>query len=136
MGTQLFANCGCGFQADLNVGGGQLHPEDPFPFYCRKCGLVSVCVGDSESKDRCPTCASPAILPYGEPPVSRRVGSYKVASLYDLSLTPTQHLCPSCKQMTLAFEQGAVRLDRPSSFNQPPAELLGRSSMAFCGAGP
>lgn len=104
MGKIYEASCNCGFNKEFGIGGGRLDFQYncPFPFYCRKCGLVSVNVYRSEFK--CPKCRTRKIVPYGcehQYLYNEFFKSDNVVDFESVKLTDKLHICPSCKKMTL-----------------------------------
>jgi hypothetical protein len=106
------AKCPCGFQRSVSSGGirATFQTLSNFPFYCVKCGLVSVNV--HAEKIACPQCDSSDINQYGLPPISLGKLSekdYPVVQCFRYGAYSTGNLCPACKQMTLVFEPpGAI----------------------------
>jgi hypothetical protein len=104
MGSVYQANCPCGFQQSVTVGGSKSNFETDarFPFYCRKCGLVDVNI--CETRLRCPQCHSRAIKVYGKPPISPPQSSDRELSWEGYSAGRAGHLCPACKRHHLYFD--------------------------------
>lgn len=107
MGMGYSARCKCGHMTDFAVGGGMedFDTNSPFPHYCASCGLVEVNLASPSTQQRCPSCRSAAVLPYGKPPLSRVPGdSANGDDDGRVSLAALDHFCPNCKSMTLNFE--------------------------------
>lgn len=105
MGSSYQANCSCGFNQVVTVGGGRMNymTHSKFPFYCKKCGLVDVNI--SRTRLCCPTCKSSKIKVYGKPPISHNTSQSQRALAWDsYSAGLKDHLCPQCKKYTLFFE--------------------------------
>ena len=105
MGSSYRANCSCGFNEIVIVGGGRMDylTHSKFPFYCKKCGLVDVNI--SQTPLCCPTCKSTKIKVYGKPPISLKTSQSQGALRWDsYSAGITGHLCPQCKKHTLSFK--------------------------------
>jgi len=55
----------------------------------------------------CPICASPAVTPYGEAPVSvKQDCDFAYVQAWDYEACQHGHLCPACGQHDLKFERG------------------------------
>jgi hypothetical protein len=112
MGSIHEASCECGFRADITVGGGMsdFTTNSPFPFYCRRCGLISA--NTANPPIVCPTCSSIDIHQYGKPPISL-VDPKAHAVLQDFAFEAyaNGNLCPACKKMTLVFDVASVMFD-------------------------
>ena len=128
MGSVYRAFCGCGFSAQVTVGGTRQHflEDSSFPFFCQDCGLVGVNIAELDDKTSstvCPCCGARACTQYGVPPVSlydlrrkpwwRRLGSNKMQAPTDQAkiawgrreATLKGHVCPACREMSLEFSR-------------------------------
>ena len=126
MGSVYQAYCGCGFQADVSIGGSRrgFLEHSSFPFFCNDCGLVSVNVAKlprGQTVTECPNCRAAGCTQYGIPPVSlhdlrplpwwrRWLQARKtdpvpphVLQWGEREASEADHLCPNCRQMTLRF---------------------------------
>lgn len=112
MGSIHRASCGCGFETEVTVGGGMrdFREKAPFPFYCERCGLVSI---NAASEPRvCPTCRSAEVHQYRKPPVSEvDPAAYPVVQHFSFKANASGNLCPACKQMTLVFHWASLLFD-------------------------
>jgi len=136
MGSVHNASCPCGYTDEVTIGGGRLnfHEESAFPFYCSDCGLVEVNVAKLSyhcTEATCPGCGKENITRYGIPPVSlhdlrpppakkfwqfwkkKWTRSHRAALQWGpLEATESDHLCPSCNNMTLNFDRrSTIRFD-------------------------
>jgi len=118
MGAVHEATCPCGFSGRVKVGGGMFNfPEYwPFPFYCKRCGLVEVNTAKSTpanpTKPVCPKCGDADINQYGLPPVSEISPSKNPALSTWLGIDScTRNFCPACKKMTLVFHSPSIFFD-------------------------
>jgi len=112
MGTKHTANCECGFEQEVTVGGGRLnfHSFAPFPYYCECCGLV--CVNTKAPKPVCPTCGGSDVQIYGTPPISLPIDDeVPVLMNWPSGVNKEGNLCPACKKMTLIFHHPHALFD-------------------------
>jgi hypothetical protein len=128
MGSVHNAVCGCGFAADVTLGGTrQSFLEDSaLPFLRNGCGLVSVSIAklaDDVYVTSCPQCGAQGCAQYGVPPMSlqdlrpkpwwrRLMGekqlempSSEMISWGNSQAALIGHHCPACGQMTLEFSR-------------------------------
>lgn len=128
MGSVYKANCNCGYTYDVTVGGsrGNFLEESWFPFYCERCGLVSVNVAKlplNQVVTKCPTCQGKGCTQYGVPPVSKydlrdvpwwrrllistKPRTNPPASIQWGSRMASEigHRCPACREMNLRFSR-------------------------------
>jgi hypothetical protein len=105
MGTVFNASCPCGFQRSVTVGAGRsdFQTNSVFPFYCDACGMVEVNI--SNPIPICPQCQSTEATPYGRPPISPDGGNSYFMQLGKHRAGKGEHLCPNCKQNSMAFER-------------------------------
>lgn len=119
MGSVHNASCQCGFETKVVVGGSMATFQDDsrFPYYCGHCGMVeanisklisqgtaSATQSNADDAPACPKCGNKNIFQYGKPPVSMSLAKDRVAiQAWDFKANREGHFCPSCKQMTLAF---------------------------------
>lgn len=127
MGQLTSADCKCGYSSDAVLGRAmkQRPSEATFPHYCPKCGVVNAPV--TSDGLGCTECHSAKLTRYGtksarnkpehstlatEPPSSTsKTWNANVTmprgnsrfKWWDLELTPGDHLCPSCGEMSLRF---------------------------------
>lgn len=106
MGRFYGLRCSCGYHKEVQVGHGMNEFNIcRFPFYCEKCGLVTVNVSKADFK--CPKCRTKKILPYGRKPVSESEDKVDLAQQEDfesITLYGSKHKCPKCKQMSLEVD--------------------------------
>ena len=141
MGMGYSARCKCGYMADFAVGGGMedFETSAPFPNYCASCGLVEVNLASPTAQQRCPSCQSAAVMPYGKPPLSRAPGDSANGDEDDdgVSLAALDHFCPRCKSMILRFEvemlfDKGLRQSRTSWAGDKAYGTLGSSYAPIC----
>ena len=104
MGSSVLANCPCGVEAQIMIGGGMMDHETCclFPCCCEKCNsLVEANIW--VKRLRCPKCRSVKLIPYTDPRLMGEKGSGVVESWDDRTLTDGTYKCPKCEQMTLRF---------------------------------
>jgi hypothetical protein len=127
--------------ADFAVGGGMedFETSAPFPNYCASCGLVEVNLASPTAQQRCPSCQSAAVMPYGKPPLSRAPGDSANGDEDDdgVSLAALDHFCPRCKSMILRFEvemlfDKGLRQSRTSWAGDKAYGTLGSSYAPIC----
>lgn len=125
MGKTVEMKCGCGYAADVTIGGSRRNHTTVcmFPHFCDHCGLVNVNV--FAEKPCCPKCSNVDILMYGEtertkefrifgmrfPSLDRQYWTHdervtrpsgdSYQSWMNLRLPEGDHLCPACSKMTL-----------------------------------
>jgi predicted RNA-binding Zn-ribbon protein involved in translation (DUF1610 family) len=110
MGSSHLAHCTCGYETEVNVGGGMrdFRTESYFPHYCVTCGLVEVNIAKSDDTGvapLCPKCGSSGIHEYGTKAVALPIEKNRVALEWDPHQAMEKgNLCPACKQMTLVFD--------------------------------
>jgi len=112
MGSVHMASCECGFRTSVRVGGGMrsFQTNAPFPFYCKRCGLVGA--NTAMKPVVCPTCASSDIQQYGKPPISViDPHAHAVLQNFSFEAFAEGNLCPACKKMTLVFDAAGTRFD-------------------------
>jgi RNA polymerase subunit RPABC4/transcription elongation factor Spt4 len=113
MGSFHSTSCKCGRKSSVIVGGGMLNfkEDSKFPFYCKKCGLVSVNV-QSENLN-CPTCGDNDINEYGKPPISIRAETDKYPAIHwgNYKAYRNGNLCPSCEEHSMIFEPSETMFD-------------------------
>lgn len=103
MGAVYLANCPCGYQQNITVGGDMetYRQKSFFPFFCKKCGLVEVDI--CQKRLRCPQCSSSRVHAYGSAKISPHDVGDRELSWQQYSAGSSSHLCPSCKQHHLSF---------------------------------
>jgi len=110
MGSIVVANCGCGYEKEMHLGGGMMNFETycGFPVYCPACEQLFV-ANLFEEPIRCPECSSNRVLPYDAEELCVTKGSVvfdwfvEVRNDRALELTNGEYLCPDCGQFTLSF---------------------------------
>jgi len=135
MGSAVNAVCECGYNKKCTIGGtraGYLH-DSRFPYYCDKCGVVSANIQNDPVV--CPCCDTVEIVQYGGGlpnyprltfwqrlrrgldrawsnglTVSRQVGP-RISECNGRWIAEKNHLCPSCKSMSLRFIPTGLRFD-------------------------
>jgi len=102
MGMKVFAECDCGFEAHTKVGGtrGGYRSESYFPFFCKRCGLVSVNVAQKLS---CPTCRSMDIQQYGKSPITLEPEVHAYIQYSGYFADQRYNYCPACKRYMMNF---------------------------------
>lgn len=130
MGMMLEMKCGCGYSADISIGGNRRNHTTVcmFPHFCDHCGVVNVNV--LADQPCCPKCSNADIVMYGEvqhtkefklfgksfPSLDRdywthdkrvtRPSGDNYESWSNLRLPDGDHLCPACSKMTLRLYRG------------------------------
>ena len=112
MGSMVRAECLCGFERGVRIGGGMLNSGGRcgFPCLCGGChDLVEVNLLAKRMK--CPDCGSGEVVPYDDPSLAGSPGKEEVAGWNmrgkggrKLSLTDGNYKCPRCGRMALRFE--------------------------------
>ena len=107
MGSIHLAYCGCGFEAEVSVGGSMQGGYASFPHYCKTCGLVDVnMVTKSNQKKTCPKCKNLEVTRYGTPELSTSVeGNSTALQYYSHIAQEFGNFCPNCLHMTLVFDR-------------------------------
>ena len=111
MGTIIRAECRCGFQKEMCLGGGMLNftKHCAFPMYCGQCKILFE-ANLFRKRIPCPSCRGTRdVVPYDDERVCRSKGEEvfqwatedKIGR--DLALTGGKYLCPQCGQFTLSF---------------------------------
>ena len=119
MGSQVTAECQCGFHASVAIGGGVLDFTTTcyFPGLCDACHH-SVQVNLLAGTKQCPTCKSPALIPYDDPRLPESPGKRATTELNmlgrlgrQLMLTDGNYRCPKCNKMSLRFRDTGLYWD-------------------------
>jgi Zn finger protein HypA/HybF involved in hydrogenase expression len=119
MGSQVTAECQCGFHASVAIGGGVLDFTTTcyFPCYCEDCHRM-VHGNLLEKEPRCPECKGKKILPYDDSSLRKSLGKKTVAEWNieqylgrSLRLTNGKYKCPKCEKFTLHFSDGGLCWD-------------------------
>ena len=106
MTSVYVAECECGFKRSVSVGGTRatFRTICDFPFFCEKCGLVSVNTCDVNIV--CPSCKSTQVTQYGRDPVSLTWNEEHFSSgiqAFTYRAPRDGNLCPACKKHSLVF---------------------------------
>lgn len=110
MGSIVMAQCICGYQREMYLGGGWVNFRNHcnFPLYCGAC--KSLFEGNIFEKGiRCPECGDRNVLRYDDDELCANKGTvvfdWFVREKIDkvLQLTNGEYLCPSCGQYNLSF---------------------------------
>ena len=111
MGSEVTAQCECGVEVSILVGGGMadLGTICYFPCLCDQCN--NVVQGDLlATKSRCPDCGAANPVPYDDPQLAGSLGDEIVAEWNmeeqlgrNLRLTDGSYTCPRCSKKTLRF---------------------------------
>lgn len=113
MGSIHGTRCKCGYKSSVTVGGGRndFLNDSKFPFYCKKCGLISINIRAKVFK--CPQCNSEDISPYGQPPISEKIESDLHPAIQCNDYVAYRHgnLCPKCKEFTMRFGPTEIFFD-------------------------
>ncbi len=119
MGSQVVAQCLCGLDTTVLIGGGMLNFETIcfWPCFCERC--CNVVEGNLLSKQvQCPNCNNPKVIPYDDPtllafPGDRKVADWNLRGEFGrvLKLTNGYYKCPKCGEMTLRFNRGYLHWD-------------------------
>jgi Zn finger protein HypA/HybF involved in hydrogenase expression len=118
MGSGVIANCKCGLEAEILIGGGMHNFTTTcyFPCLCERCHSV-VQVNLLANTNQCPACNSPDTIPFDDPQLSKTAGRHVVAQWNvpelgkELTLTDGYYKCPRCRKMTLRFSPGGLLWD-------------------------
>jgi len=112
MGSSVQADCPCGVNMQIMIGGGMMDHKTNcrFPYCCENCHSL-VEANALADKLRCPKCRSVNPIPYTDPRLEGEKGEYEVVQWFDLSLTNGTCKCPKCEQMTLRFSPGNILWD-------------------------
>ena len=111
MGKIHTATCKCGYHGIVRVGGNRrtFTTNSLFPFYCDKCGLVSVNFRDTPI--HCPKCESLDVKEYGKHPISIESSNFPIVQCFNYGAHKEGNLCPDCKEMTLEFQSADISFD-------------------------
>lgn len=103
MANSYKASCACGFQRSVRTGGTRktFETESYFPFFCERCGLISVNVAAPHSA--CPDCKSTGIKAYGNLEISID-NEWKMVQCLNYEAPKEGNLCPKCGEFSLNFE--------------------------------
>ncbi len=111
MGSTVIAQCPCGYEAELAVGGGRRTYRTIcyFPCLCKGCRKL-VQANLLADPLACPDCGSAEIVPYDQPELAGASGESQTAHWAmehslgrDLVLTDGTYRCPACESPTLRF---------------------------------
>lgn len=109
MGSSHRAHCKCGYETEVNVGGGMrdFRTKSYFPHYCATCGLVEVNIAKAEAKGvvpPCPKCGNNDLHEYGTETACEPMYDNHVALQWGTYHAMNKgNLCPACKKMTMVF---------------------------------
>lgn len=119
MGSAVRAECSCGLNEEILVGGGMMDFTTTcwFPCACAACGhVVEVNLLDAEL--RCPDCGAVDPVPYDDPALIAEPGNYEVADWNMASqlgrvlvLTNGAYRCPGCGKDGLRFVDAGLCWD-------------------------
>lgn len=119
MGSSVNAQCKCGYEAELLIGGGMNNFTTfcSFPVFCKNCQQLQS-ANLLDKYPNCPRCQSREIVAYDENELQQTPGENIVTSwnISDelgriLQLTDGEYFCPSCKEFSLRFEEGGICWD-------------------------
>lgn len=110
MGSIVKAQCGCGFEKEMYLGGGMrtFLTQCNFPFFCSACAIMfeGNILGN---KVACPKCDATNSVPYNSDRLCLRKGQqvfeWNVAGDAErrLELTDGDYLCPGCGRPNMTF---------------------------------
>ena len=118
MGSYVTAECTCGYERDIAIGGGMEDFETycSFPIYCASCNNLSV-TNVLDKSIRCAHCTSVDVKLYDDDSLIDEKGQ-AVCSWYaggqlnrKLVLTNGNYLCPKCEGFALHFEDSGLDFD-------------------------
>lgn len=110
MGSIVKAQCGCGFEKEIYLGGGMrtFATYCNFPFFCQACATMFE--GNLlKNTVTCPKCNATNNVPYDSDRICLRKGQsvFEWNSTGDterkLELTDGDYLCPSCGRPNMTF---------------------------------
>ena len=111
MGSVVKANCACGFEKEMFLGGGMLSfkTECCFPAYCSHCNKLFE-VNAFDRHKICPLCKNSNMILYNDEKIYMRKGDVIVFD-WDASeeigkilvLTNGGYWCPTCCRFDLSF---------------------------------
>lgn len=119
MGSEVTANCQCGLEARILIGGGMatFMTTCYFPCLCEGCHNV-VQVNLLGKTKRCPKCRGANLIPYDDPQLSESLGQHALVEWNmqrqlgrELKLTDGNYRCPKCQKMTLRFADSGLCWD-------------------------
>lgn len=119
MGSAVVAQCDCGVEASMLIGGGMMNFTTTcfFPCLCENCHDI-VQLNLLSKTMKCPECGARGPIPYDDPQLSDSSGHHYVAewNIKDhlgrkLVLTDGKYRCPKCGQMSLRFSWGGMCWD-------------------------
>ena len=112
MGSQVIANCKCGVNQTISVGGGKysFRKINYFPALCPHCNEI-VQTNLIDKKLRCPLCNKGNTIPYNDPKLIGEVGKETISHSYDYVLTDGTYYCSNCEGMTIHFKRGSLLWD-------------------------
>ncbi len=111
MGTIIKADCRCGFEKEMFLGGGMMNFTKycAYPMYCGQCRILFES-NLFQKQISCPNCnRANDVVPYDHERVCRRKGKevFRWATEHEigrnLTLTDGEYLCPKCGRFTLSF---------------------------------
>jgi hypothetical protein len=110
MGSIIKAQCKCGYEHEMHLGGGMLNftTNCNFPVFCSKCrSLFEANILDKNLT--CPKCHDSDIIPYYDKSLCSEKGnevfSWNMQEEIgrELILTDGKYLCPNCGQFSMSF---------------------------------
>ena len=119
MGSQVIAQCECGLQAYILIGGGMMNFMTTcyFPCLCHNCCNV-VQVNMLDEAPCCPECGAINPTPYDDPTLAESKSSQIVAQWNvmgspgkELILYSGKYKCPKCGRMSLNFVDSGLCWD-------------------------
>jgi len=111
MGSSVIAECKCGYNLSILIGGGMMNFTTTcyFPCLCKKCEEV-VQVNLLSRRPKCPSCRTTRLIPYDDSRVIGKMGINDIAEWNmqeglgkDLVITDGKYYCPKCKKNNLRF---------------------------------
>ncbi|MDG1816380.1 MAG: hypothetical protein P8H22_09800 [Glaciecola sp.] len=112
MGSIVKANCQCGFEQKIHIGGGigDFKKNCAFPCFCHHCTKLVVANMMANNKD-CPICENDSLVSYMHNTIASIDGDRNVISWRlqkdgvdeMLMLDNGHYICPQCKGVSLTF---------------------------------
>lgn len=104
MGTIVIAKCSCGYANRICIGGNMREPKTTgrIPCLCSKCGNFVQALQHLLPQP-CSNCGG-HLKTYMSPLLKQNDGERCIAASYDFELDDGHYFCPSCKSMSMKFE--------------------------------